>query len=228
MTFLRLAMTARVQRSIEAPSGTRTDPILGNSRGELACPDSRPTTGGDDEPGRRAPTSTARNGNARSSTAASRSAAPGSGPRPGRAGSAPPSTSCRPASATCPTTPTSGSRRWSSSCAVPPTLRTPEGERELAEGEMVAFPPGREGAHQLINRGGKAVRFLMLSSKAGADLIEYPDSGKISAQGGEWGTPDAVAYMLARASPARVTSTASRTDRGAAAGWRGPPATRRR
>ncbi|HEX3734078.1 MAG TPA: cupin domain-containing protein [Solirubrobacterales bacterium] len=78
-----------------------------------------------------------------------------------------------------------------------PTLRTPEGERELAEGEVVAFPPGRAGAHQLINRGDSTARFLMLSSKAGADLIEYPDSGKISAQGGEWGSSEAVAYMLA-------------------------------
>jgi uncharacterized cupin superfamily protein len=78
-----------------------------------------------------------------------------------------------------------------------PTLRTPEGERDLAEGEVVAFPPGRSGAHQLINRGDSTVRFLVLSSKASADLIEYPDSGKISAQSGEWGTADAVSYMLA-------------------------------
>jgi uncharacterized cupin superfamily protein len=77
-----------------------------------------------------------------------------------------------------------------------PTLRSPEGERELAEGEVVACPPGRAGAHQLINRGDAVARFLVLSSKALADVIEYPDSGKISAQGGEWGTPEAIAYML--------------------------------
>lgn len=77
-----------------------------------------------------------------------------------------------------------------------PTLRTPEGERELAEGEVVACPPGHRGAHQLINRGDGVARFLVLSSKAAADLIEYPDSKRISAQGGEWGTPEAVAYML--------------------------------
>jgi uncharacterized cupin superfamily protein len=77
-----------------------------------------------------------------------------------------------------------------------PTLRSPEGERSLAEGEVVAFPPGRGGAHQLINHGDSVARFLMISSKAPADLIEYPDSGKISAQAGQWGTPDAVAYML--------------------------------
>jgi uncharacterized cupin superfamily protein len=78
-----------------------------------------------------------------------------------------------------------------------PTLRSPEGERDLAEGEVAVFPPGRAGAHQLINRADSVARFLMLSSKASADLIEYPDSGKVSAQGGEWGTPDGVAYMLA-------------------------------
>jgi uncharacterized cupin superfamily protein len=78
-----------------------------------------------------------------------------------------------------------------------PTLRTPDGERELAEGEVVACPPGRAGAHQLINRSDAVVRVLIASSKAPADLIEYPDSSKISAQGGRRGTPDAVAYMLA-------------------------------
>ena len=44
-----------------------------------------------------------------------------------------------------------------------PTLRTPEGERELAEGEVVAFPPGRGGAHQLINATDEPVRYLMVS-----------------------------------------------------------------
>jgi len=78
-----------------------------------------------------------------------------------------------------------------------PTLRSPYGERELTEGEVVAFPPGRAGAHQILNRSDAVVRFLMLSSKNTADLIEYPDSGKISAQAGERGTPDAAAYMLA-------------------------------
>jgi uncharacterized cupin superfamily protein len=77
-----------------------------------------------------------------------------------------------------------------------PTLRSPDGERELVAGEVVACPPGRGGAHQLINRSDAVARFLVLSSKAAADLIEYPDSKRISAQSGEWGTPDAVAYML--------------------------------
>jgi uncharacterized cupin superfamily protein len=80
-----------------------------------------------------------------------------------------------------------------------PTLRSPEGERRLAEGEVVACPPGRAGTHQLINRSEAVARYLMISSKAPADLIEYPDSDKISAQAGEWGTADAVSYMLSTA-----------------------------
>ena len=32
-----------------------------------------------------------------------------------------------------------------------PTLRTPEGERQLDEGEVVSFPPGPQGAHGLRN-----------------------------------------------------------------------------
>jgi len=80
-----------------------------------------------------------------------------------------------------------------------PTLRTPAGERDLAEGAVVAFPAGRAGAHQLINNTDAPVRYLMASTRAPADVIEYPDSAKISAQGGEWGSPDAVAHMLSTA-----------------------------
>ena len=78
-----------------------------------------------------------------------------------------------------------------------PTLRTPDGERELAEGEVVACPAGRDGAHQLINRTDAVARFLIASSRSPVDLIEYPDSGKISAQAGEPGTAGWIALMLA-------------------------------
>lgn len=80
-----------------------------------------------------------------------------------------------------------------------PTLRAPDGERELSEGEVVVFPPGPDGAHQVLNHGDKVVRFMIVSTRNSADLVEYPDSGKISAQGGNWGTPGTVAYMLSTA-----------------------------
>jgi uncharacterized cupin superfamily protein len=80
-----------------------------------------------------------------------------------------------------------------------PTLRTPTGERELVAGDVVAFPAGAEGAHQLLNRTTAVVRYLMVSTSATADLIEYPDSGKLGALGGAWGEPGAVAHMFSAA-----------------------------
>ena len=44
-----------------------------------------------------------------------------------------------------------------------PSLRTPTGERELDEGEVVAFPVGEDGAHQVVNRGEEPARFLIVS-----------------------------------------------------------------
>jgi uncharacterized cupin superfamily protein len=60
-----------------------------------------------------------------------------------------------------------------------PTLRTPEGERTLAEGDVACFVRGTEGAHQVINRTMSPVRVLMLSTVISPEIIEYLDSGKI-------------------------------------------------
>jgi uncharacterized cupin superfamily protein len=62
-----------------------------------------------------------------------------------------------------------------------PTLRSSEGERELKEGEVVHFPRGPEGAHQVSNRSGEIVRYVIAASQGTPEIIEYPDSGKIAA-----------------------------------------------
>ena len=64
-----------------------------------------------------------------------------------------------------------------------PTLRTHEGEQVLKEGDVVCFPRGKEGAHQIINRTDSAVRVLMLSSMIPGEIIEYLDTGKVLAKG---------------------------------------------
>ena len=61
-----------------------------------------------------------------------------------------------------------------------PTLRTPEGEQELAEGDVVAFRRGKGGAHQVRNGTDAPIRVLMLSTLLVPDVVEYPDSGKVS------------------------------------------------
>jgi uncharacterized cupin superfamily protein len=62
-----------------------------------------------------------------------------------------------------------------------PTLRTPEGERELVEGDVACFPRGAAGAHQVRNATEEPVRILMLSTLIAPEILEYPDSGKLNA-----------------------------------------------
>ena len=66
-----------------------------------------------------------------------------------------------------------------------PTLRTPEGEHVLKEGDVVCFPRGKDGAHQIINRTDSPIRVLMLSSMIRGEIIEYVDTGKVLAKGAE-------------------------------------------
>jgi uncharacterized cupin superfamily protein len=60
-----------------------------------------------------------------------------------------------------------------------PTLRTPDGERELAEGEVVHFARGPEGAHTVVNRSGEPVRYLMAAAHGTPEIIEYPEEGTL-------------------------------------------------
>jgi uncharacterized cupin superfamily protein len=60
-----------------------------------------------------------------------------------------------------------------------PTLRTPEGERMLAPGDLVAFPEGEAGAHQLRNDSDAPFRVLIASTKSDLYVAGYPDSGKL-------------------------------------------------
>lgn len=77
-----------------------------------------------------------------------------------------------------------------------PTLRTPDGEETLREGDVVCFPRGKDGAHQVINRTDSAIRVLMLSSLIQPDIVEYLDTGKIGAR-----SIDGQRIMLSRPGP---------------------------
>jgi uncharacterized cupin superfamily protein len=61
----------------------------------------------------------------------------------------------------------------------PVTLRTPDGERVLEPGEVVACPIGAEGAHQIRNRGGEPARVLIVSEMNLPEVAEQLDSGKL-------------------------------------------------
>jgi len=63
-----------------------------------------------------------------------------------------------------------------------PTLRTPDGERQLEEGESVYFPVGPDGAHALRNDTDAPVRFLVASTRPSPEVVEYPDLKQLTVQ----------------------------------------------
>jgi uncharacterized cupin superfamily protein len=72
-----------------------------------------------------------------------------------------------------------GNEEWLFVVAGRPTLRTPEGERELEAGDVVCFPEGSAGAHLVRNGSDEPVRVVILSTKRPPSVAVYPDSDKI-------------------------------------------------
>jgi uncharacterized cupin superfamily protein len=98
-----------------------------------------------------------------------------------------------------------------------PSLRTPEGWRELEEGEVIAFPRGDDGAHQVANFAESPARVLIVSEMNGPDVVSYPDSNKLAARagppggqvpgfGGSFRSADAVDYWDDERPPAQPSS----------------------
>jgi uncharacterized cupin superfamily protein len=68
-----------------------------------------------------------------------------------------------------------GIEEWLIVVAGSPTLRTPEGEQQLREGDVVCFRSGPEGAHQVTGPG----RVLIVSNLTYPSVSVYPDSDKV-------------------------------------------------
>jgi len=60
-----------------------------------------------------------------------------------------------------------------------PTLRTPDGEEQLREGDIVVCPRGREGAHTFANRSQGRVLMLAMSTAHSPDVVIYPETNTI-------------------------------------------------
>jgi uncharacterized cupin superfamily protein len=87
-----------------------------------------------------------------------------------------------------------GNEEWLIVLEGRPTLRHPGGADELAQGDVVCFPVGPEGAHKVTNRTAETVRVLMISTKFEPSVAVYPDSDKI----GVWPGDDRDRVMLRR------------------------------
>jgi uncharacterized cupin superfamily protein len=68
-----------------------------------------------------------------------------------------------------------GNEEWLFVVAGTPSVRTPDGERTLRAGDLIAFLRGPRGAHRVTGPG----TVLVLSEKCLPDITEYPDSGKV-------------------------------------------------
>ena len=69
-----------------------------------------------------------------------------------------------------------------------PTLRAPDGERDLRPGDCVLFPSGPSGAHQLTNRSTEPTRVLLVSNFSMPRAAVQVDSNKMMIR---WGVdPD--------------------------------------
>jgi uncharacterized cupin superfamily protein len=79
-----------------------------------------------------------------------------------------------------------------------PSIRTPAGWRELEPGELVSFPRGRDGAHQVMNRGDETARVLMVSEMNAPELVVYPDSNKAGVRSRAPGSARTSDEILAR------------------------------
>jgi uncharacterized cupin superfamily protein len=64
-----------------------------------------------------------------------------------------------------------------------PSLRDGDGERVLVEGDVVSFPRGEAGAHQVVNNAEQPARVLIVSEMNAPDVVVRPESGKLSAFG---------------------------------------------
>jgi uncharacterized cupin superfamily protein len=60
--------------------------------------------------------------------------------------------------------------------------RIGEARVPVRPGDWIALPTGLEHAHQMINTSAaEALVYLCISTMRGAEIVEYPDSGKIGA-----------------------------------------------
>jgi len=60
------------------------------------------------------------------------------------------------------------------------SLETPDGERAVTKGDVIVFPPGKQGAHRITNMSeSEMLVYLDCDTTSIADVAFYPHSGKM-------------------------------------------------
>jgi uncharacterized cupin superfamily protein len=84
-----------------------------------------------------------------------------------------------PGQAVCPYHYEYGEDEWLLVLSGQPSVRTPEGIEKLSPWDVVFFPKGAEGAHQVRNDSAEAARVVMWSTIVYPSATAYPDSDKV-------------------------------------------------
>jgi uncharacterized cupin superfamily protein len=84
-----------------------------------------------------------------------------------------------PGQAVCPYHYEYGEEEWLLVLAGRPSVRTPDGVEQLEPFDVVFFPKGPAGAHQVRNDTDETARVLMWSTVVVPTATAYPDSGKV-------------------------------------------------
>jgi uncharacterized cupin superfamily protein len=90
-----------------------------------------------------------------------------------------------PGQAVCPYHYEYGEEEWLLVLAGRPSLRTPDGVQQLAPDDMVFFPTGPDGAHQIRNDSDEPARVLLWSTVVLPTATAYPDSDKVGVHTGD-------------------------------------------
>ena len=86
-----------------------------------------------------------------------------------------------PGQSICPYHYENAEEEWLIVLAGRPTLRTPDGEREVGPWECAFFPQGEAGAHKVTNRTDETVRVCIWANRYDSATSVYPDSEKVGA-----------------------------------------------
>jgi uncharacterized cupin superfamily protein len=101
-----------------------------------------------------------------------------------------------PGQAICPYHYEYGEEEWLLVLSGRPSLRTPEGISQLQPMDVVFFPKGPAGAHQVRNETADPVRVMMWSQVIVPSASAYPDSDKV----GIWTGVEGESLLVERSS----------------------------
>jgi uncharacterized cupin superfamily protein len=85
-----------------------------------------------------------------------------------------------PGQAVCPYHYEYGEEEWLLVLEGRPSARTPDGVQELEPYDVMFFPMGAAGAHQVRNDGEETARVMMWSTVVTPTATAYPDSDKVA------------------------------------------------